>query len=284
MYYAVGADYFRTMGIPLLRGRVFTDQDDTHHQPIVVVDEQLAVSTFGTLDVVGKRLRNGFDQTLEIVGVVGHIAHRDLDKDASATLSELYVPYRQLPDAATALFGNWVSMVVRSPMPPQSLFGAIREAVGAFDPSIAVHDERTMDEAISATLDGRRFSLAVLGLFAVTALTLATIGIYGVVSYGVSRRARDIGIRLALGASTTRILTRVLGEAGRLTLMGTLVGLGGSLLVTRLLSSLLFRVSPLDPLTLAGTSLLVLLVAFAACYIPARRATRVDPLIALRCE
>jgi predicted permease len=284
MYYAVGADYFRTMSIPVLRGRVFTEQDDTHHPTIVVVDQQLAVSTFGTLDVIGKQLRNGFDQTLEIVGVVGHIAHRDIDKDASATLSELYVPYRQLPDAATALFGNFVSIVVRSPMASQSLFSAIREVVGGFDPSIAVHDERTMNDAISATLDGRRFSLAVLGLFAVTALTLATIGIYGVVSYGVTRRTRDIGIRLALGASPTHILTRVLGEAGRLTLIGTVVGLAGSLVVTRLLSSLLFRVSPFDPLTLAGVSALVLLVTFAACYIPARRATRVDPLVALRCE
>jgi ABC-type antimicrobial peptide transport system permease subunit len=273
------------MRIPLLRGRGFTRQDDAHHPLIVIVDQELASSVFGSLDVIGQRIHNGFEQTLEIVGVVGHVTHRGLDIDAIARVrSQMYVPYSQLPDSATAIFANQVSAVARSGVAPESLFASIRGAVSAFDPNVATYDARTMNDAIAASLDRRRFSLVVLGMFAVTALLLSAIGIYGVVSYGVSRRTRDIGIRLALGASRRDILSGVLGEGGRLALIGTVLGLVASIGLSRVLATLLFRVSAIDPLTLGSMAILLLLVTLAASYIPARRATNVDPLVAVRAE
>jgi len=284
-YYAVGPDYLQTMRIPLLRGRGLTRQDDMRHPPVVVVDQELALSVFGSLDVIGQRIGNGFEQTLEIVGVVGHVEHFGLEISPTGRASpQLYVPYMQLPDSAAALFANAVTTVVRSPIAPESLFPSIRSAVSAFDPNAATHDERTMDDAIAASQDRRRFSVVVLGLFAITALFLSTIGIYGVVSYGVSLRTRDIGIRLALGASRRDILQSILGEGGRLALLGTLLGAVVSIAVNQLIASLLFGVSAIDPLTFVGVAVLVLLVTLIASYIPARRATQIDPLFALRWE
>ena len=167
---------------------------------------------------------------------------------------------------------------------PPTLFASIRSAVGRFDPQVAPHDERTMNDALVASQDRRRFSLIVLGVFAGVAVLLSAIGIYGVVSYGVNRRTRDIGIRLALGASTGRILRDVLGGGGRLALMGILLGLLAAVGLARLIATLLFGVSALDPLTFAGTAVLLLVVTLAACCIPARRATKVNPMVALRQE
>jgi predicted permease len=285
LYYVVGPDYFRTMRIPLLRGRGFTRQDDVHHPFIVIVDQELALSVFGSLDVVGQRIQNGFEQTLEVVGVVGHVAHRGLDNDATAQVrSQMYVPYSQLPDSAATLFANELSAVVRSSAAPEKLFTSIRGAVTAFDPNAATHDERTMNDAITASMDRRRFSLVVLGMFAVTALFLSAIGIYGVVAYAVTRRTRDIGIRVALGASRRNILHGLLGESGQMALSGTLLGLLVSIGLSRLIATFLFRVSTIDPLTFGGMALLLLLVTLAASFIPAWRATNVDPLVALRAE
>ena len=285
MYSAVGPDYFRTMQIPLVRGRWFTRQDDARHPLIIIVDQELASSVFGTADVVGRQIRDGFEQTLEIVGVVGHVAHRGLETDATTRIrAEMYVPYTQLPDSATGVFANEVFAVVRSGVAPERLFVSIRGAVNDFDPNVATHGERTMSDAVAGSQDRRRFSLIVLSMFATAALLLSVVGTYGVISYGVNRRTRDIGIRLALGASGRDILSGVMGEGGRLVLVGTLLGLVASISLGRAIAPLLFQVRPIDPLTFASMAVLLLLVTLAATYIPARRATKVDPLVALRAE
>ena len=285
MYSAVGPAYFRTMQIPLLRGRGFTRQDDAHHPAVIIVDQALALSVFGSLDVVGQRIHNGFEQTLEIVGVVGHVAHRGLDGDATTRIrSQMYVPYSQLPDSATALFANEVFAVVRSGVAPESLLTSIRTTVSAFDPNVTTHDERTMSDAVRGSQDRRSFSLAVFGTFASAALLLSVIGIYGVVSYGVSRRTRDIGIRLALGAQSRDVLSGIVGEGGRLVIIGTLLGLTASIGLGRVIAPLLFQVRAIDPLILGSMVVLVLVVTLTASYVPARRATRIDPMVALRCE
>jgi ABC-type antimicrobial peptide transport system permease subunit len=273
------------MRIPLLRGRRFTEQDDSHHPLVAIIDQELALSVFGSLDVLGQRLNNGFEQTVEIVGVVGHVAHRGLDTDATSRIrSQMYVPYSQLPDSAAGIFANQVSAVVRSSVAPESLFASIHHAISAFDPNAATHDERTMNDVIASSMDSRRFSLVVLGMFAVTALFLSAIGIYGVVSYGVRRRTRDIGIRVALGASQQNILNGVLLECAQFALIGTLLGLCVSFSVTRMIATQLFRVSAVDPLTFTSMALLLLVVMLLASFVPARHAASVDPVVALRAE
>jgi predicted permease len=286
LFYAVGPEYLETMGIPLVGGRSFTRQDDERATHVVMIDEGFARSVFPQQDPVGKRIHfTGLDDIVEVVGVVGHVKHWGLDADATAKVrSQIYVPYMQLPDRIAPLAANAITVVIRSAVSPVSLLGSIRSAVRAFDSGQTINNARLMDDLIEASLSGRRFSLVVLGAFAVVALLLSLVGIYGVVSYVVGQRTHEIGVRLALGAQGRDILHDVLGGGGRMAAIGIALGLAGAFGLTRLMASLLFGVSATDPLTFGSVAALLLVVTLGACYLPARRAMRVDPMVALRTE
>ncbi len=286
-FYAVGPDHFKAMGIPLLRGRPFTRQDAADHPLVVIVDEELARTVFPGQDALGKHIAIGLydNRRAEIVGIAGHVKHSGLDLDATATgRAQMYSPYGQLPDTFLTLAANEITGIVRSKIAPAVLLSSIRKELGNFDGGRAVHNERMMTEAISESLASRRFSLMVLGAFAGTALLLAMIGIYGVVSYFVSQRTSEIGLRLALGVQPRDVFLDVLGEGGKLGAIGVALGLAGSVALTRLMASMLFGISATDRITFAGAAILLFGLTMLACYLPARRAVRIDPMAALRCE
>jgi len=287
-FYAVGPDHFAAMGIPLLRGRSFKRQDTIDHPLVAIIDEELARQVFPGQDPIGKHLRTsvlGLDHSTEIIGIAGHVKQLGLDSAAAAKEDpQLYFSYMQLPDSILPFAGRFVAGIVRSKTAPATLITAVRKELGAFDSDRAVHSEELMTDAIVASLAKRRFSLIVLGAFAATALLLSLIGIYGVVSYFVSQRTNEIGVRLALGAQPRDIFLDVLGEGGRLGALGVALGLAGSVALTRLMTSLLFGVAPTDRITFASAALALFALTLLACYIPARRAVRIDPMAALRCE
>jgi predicted permease len=286
-FYAVGPDHFAAMGIPLLRGRSFTRQDTTDHPLVVVVDEQLARQIFPGQDPLGKHLLVELfdDRPVEIIGIAGHVKHAGLDSDATAKeRAQFYFSYMQLPDDFLPLAASSITGIVRSKTEPAELMTAVRKELSAFDSDRAVHHEERMTDSIAASLARRRFSRFVLGAFAVTALILSLIGIYGVVSYFVSQRTNEIGVRLALGAQARDIFFDVLGEGGKLAALGVGLGLAGSAVLTRLMASLLFGVTPTDAITFVSAAVLLFALTLLACYIPARRAVRIDPMAALRCE
>jgi len=284
--YLVGPDYFRALRIPLIRGRVFTQRDDNSAPTVVIVDETLANSIFPGQDPLGKRLDIGpLSQPAEIVGVVGHVKQWGLDGEAKVRVHyELYLAYMQIPDAFLPQAAHSTSVVLRSGISPLALVGTIRDTIHALDSDQVVYNARTMDDTVADSLAARRFSVILLGIFAGIALLLATIGIYGVVSYLVDQRTHEIGIRVALGAQRRDILRIVFGQGGTMALLGIALGLAASLGLTRLIASMLFGVSATDPLTFASVVVILLGVALLACYVPARRAMRVDPMVALRHE
>ncbi len=279
---AASPDYFRTLQIPLIRGRSFTEQDGATSPPVLIIGQELANELFPGKNPIGKRLDLGPAATEEIVGVVGHVLPTTLDGDASSPIqAQMYMPYAQ---TLSLNVPSSVLLIVRSSVKPLSLIGEIRDRVGSIDANAVVYDARTMNEMISGSLAQRRFSMILLGTFAGIALLLATIGIYGVISYVVGQRTHEIGIRMALGAQQRDILCGVLGEGGKMALAGVVLGLVASFGLTRLMDSMLFRVSATDPLTFAAVVALLLGVALLACWMPARRAMRVDPMVALRHE
>jgi predicted permease len=274
------------MGIPLQRGRSFTRQDTTNRPLVAVVDEELARQVFPGQDPLGKHIRVQFyDRPAEIIGIAGHLQHAGLDADAAAARRpQFYFSYMQLQNDLVPIAANGITGIVRSKTAPAALIGAIRKELAAFDSGRAVHDEELMTDAIAASLAKRRFSLFVLGAFGATALVLALIGICGVVSYFVSQRTNEIGVRLALGAQGRDIFLDVLGEGGKLAAIGVALGLAGSAALTRLMTSLLFGITPTDHFTFALAAILLFALTLLACYIPARRAVHIDPMAALRCE
>ncbi|HKO04164.1 MAG TPA: ABC transporter permease [Candidatus Acidoferrales bacterium] len=275
-YRDVTPGYFATMGIPLKRGRAFTEQDDLDHPRVVIIDETLARRFFPNLDPIGRHLRvpDATRPEREIVGVAGGVRDTGFDQQPRPTI---YFPSLQSPDQT-------MSLVVRSALPPGSLLPAIKNAIWAVDKNQPVFLVRSMDEMISGIVSAQRLAFLLLGVFALLALALAAIGIYGVTSYVVSERTHEIGVRMALGAQPLDVSRLVLGHGATLACMGVMGGLLAALALTRLLSSLLFGVSATDVPTFAGVAALLLFVALAACYFPARRATRVDPIRALRNE
>ena len=284
--YLVGPDYFRALRIPLIRGRVFTQRDDNSAPTVVIVDETLANNIFPGQDPLGKRLDIGpISQPAEIVGVVGHVKQWGLDGEPKVRVHyELYLPCMQIPDAFLPQAAHSTSVILRSGISPVSLVRSIREVIHALDNDQVIYNARTMDDTIADSLAARRFSVILLGLFAGIALLLATIGIYGVVSYLVGQRTHEIGIRIALGAQRRDILRIVLRQGGKMALLGIVLGLAASLGLTRFIASMLFGVSATDPVTFASVVVILLGVAVLACYVPARRAMRVDPMVALRHE
>jgi len=273
----VTADYFNTMRIPLLKGRAFSAGDREDAPRVVVINEALARRFWPDEDAIGKRLgfRSSDPQIWhEVVGIFGSVKHRSLDAEPKP---ELYFPYSQYP-------GNFMSLVVRTPSDPVSAIAAIRTQVLAQDPDQPVFDIKTMDQRLSKSVAVSRFIMLLLAVFAALATVLAAVGIYGLMAYTVSQRTHEIGVRMALGARATDVVKLVLRDGLKLVLSGVGLGVAGALALTRLMESLLFEVSATDTLTFIVITSILAGVAMAACFVPARRATRVDPMVALRYE
>jgi putative ABC transport system permease protein len=276
-YRVCTTNYFQTMGIPVLKGRAFTEQDRAGSQPVIIVNETLARKYWPNTDPIGKRMRyTGPLQEnpwMQVVGVVQDVKH-EMNLPVTA---DFYTPHAQ--DA-------WSSMVLvaKTKVEPAAMAAPIRQQVWALDKDQPVFDVHTMREVQALSLALYSFSSVMLGIFAGVALLLAAIGIYGVMFYAVTQRTQEIGIRMALGARALDVLKLVIKNGMSLALIGVVVGLAGAYALTRLLASLLFGVTPTDVVTFSIVTLGLLLIALLACYIPARRATKVDPLVALRYE
>jgi putative ABC transport system permease protein len=276
----VSNDFFRSMGIPLKKGRVFTDQDRADTTPVVAVNEAMARRFWPGQDAVGKRIRwGGWNPPggwLTIAGVVADVKFSSLEAESPPTV---YMPVFQIPRIRRdAVF------IARTTADPASLAAAMRREIAAVDADLPVYDVRTMNQVIAESVAQRRFTMELLAIFAAAALGLAALGLYGVLSYAVTQRTREIGIRMALGGRRQDALRLVVGQGMKMAMIGALAGLIASLGLTRLMKGLLFGVSASDPLTFIAVTLLLTLVAFVACWIPAKRATKVDPMVALRCE
>jgi predicted permease len=286
LFYGVGPEYLDVMRIPLRRGRAFTRRDDTRAPRVALVDEEFARRVFPGRDAVGERIRLGFvNEPIEIVGVVGHVKHWGLDRDDTARMrAQLYMPYMQLADVVAPLIPNNINVVVRSGIRLGALIPVLRREVASFDNTQTIGNEQSLIDLIARSMATRRLSLFVLGSFAALALFLACVGIYGVVSYLTSQRTSEIGVRMALGARPWDVLLMVLAHGQRLAGLGIAFGLLAAAGLTRFLSNLLYGVSAIDPITFGTVSVLLIVVVLVACYVPARRAARVDPIVALRAE
>jgi len=279
-YRVVSPNYFRAMGIPVLQGRAYTDRDNENAPLVMMVNQQLAREIFPDENPVGKRITFGGTNTdgqprwFEIVGVVANVRSLELRE---APTAELYFSAQQ--DLWPAM-----SLVVRSSIEPSSLGASVRQAVNEVDRSVPVADVKTMDHVVNESITQPRFNLFLLGLFSTVAMILSAAGIYGVTAYTVTQRTRELGIRLALGAQVGDVLKMILGQGMAVIGVGLAAGLAAAFGLMRLLRSLLFGVGENDPLTFAAITGVLVLVALIACYIPARRATKVDPLVALRSE
>lgn len=282
--YVVGPEYLQVMGTELLRGRFLRARDDEHAPHVVVIDETLARKFFPHEDPIGKRLNlvTPAEDPVEIVGVVRHVRQWGLDTDSGELQAQLYRPFMQLADGAMAQTPSGVSYAVRFSPTAHNGFDAIRRRLQQGNAEQAVYTPQTMDEIISATLATQRLSMILLSTFAVLALTLASIGIYGVISYVVAQRTQEIGIRMAMGAGRGDVLKLVAGQGLKLIVIGLLCGTAGALAATRALSSMLFGVKPFDPPTFLATAFLLLCIGMLAIYVPAARAAKVDPMVALR--
>ena len=272
----ISPDYFQVMRIRLLKGRTFSASDVAGAQEVVTVNESLARMVFGAHDAIGQHISFGGPSApwKEVVGVVANVREDALEKEP---VPEIFVPYLQQPSFSMAF-------VLRTESSPLMLAGAVREAVQSIDKNQPLSGATTMDEVIAKSVAPRRFRMLLLGLFALLALLLAVIGVYGVIAYSSTQRTHEFGVRIALGANRQDILKLVVRQGFKLALLGVSIGVGGALLLTRVLSSLLYEVSAHDPLTFSGVAALLMLVALAASYIPARRAMKVDPIVALRYE
>jgi len=287
LWYLVGPEYLKVMKIPLVQGRFLTAQDDANAPGVCVIDEDFARQHFGKQDPIGKRVH--FDlvyQQLEIVGVVGHIKQYGLDENLAHTRAQaqFYASALQLPDDLTKAFVPFTGYLIRTQGSAEAFAGSIREALRGFNSKAVMFHTETMDNVIARSLAARRFAMILLAVFAVLALALSSIGIYGVISYVAGQRRNEIGIRITLGAQRSDILKIILGHGARLSLVGVAVGLVAAAGLTRLMKTILFGVNATDPLTFAVVVMVLTVVALVACYIPARRAMKVDPLVALKYE
>jgi putative ABC transport system permease protein len=268
-------NYFETMGIPFIKGRLFDDRDQANTPTVFLINQTMARKFWPNEDPIGKQVRmvDG-DTTGTIIGVVGDAKHFFLEEESRP---QMYSAYSQMP-------GIFATVVARTSVEPMSLAEAVRQAIWKVDSDQPMWKVRTVEYLLDQRVADRRFLMALMGIFASLALVLTVIGLYGVISYMVNQRTQEIGIRMALGAQAGNILNMVLRQGMTLVLTGVALGLGAAWLLTRLMAQLLYGVSATDPLTFIGISLLLTLVALLACYFPARRATKVDPMIALRWE
>jgi len=272
------------MGIRLVKGRFFTEQETQSSPRVAVIDEALARQQFPDEEPIGQRLAGeDGEPSNEIVGVVAHVKHFGLDAEERIK-SQLYLPFNQAPAEVLPRIAGRMNLVLRTTGDPLSLTAAVRREVQALDPNQPVYNVSTMEDTLDQSLATQRLSTTLLMMFACVALVLAAVGIYGVMSYAVTQRRHEIGIRIALGAQGSDVLRLVLKQGLLLTVCGVALGLVAAYVLSRLMASLLFGVSPTDPLTFALVALALAVVTLAACLIPARRAMKVDPMIALRYE
>ena len=284
--YFVEPGYLEAMQIPLLRGRFVAATDDEHSPQVIVIDENFARKYFPGQDPTGRRIHLAIiNMDPEIVGVVGHVKHwgLDLEADRHPLQEQIYSPFLQIPDAVWS-GPPQAGVVLRSAGSPLGMVRAVREAIVKLNNQNVMYEATTMEAIIAESLAARRFSMILLSIFATLALLLSSIGIYGVISYVVGQRTREIGIRIALGAQRGTVLRLMLGEGMKMAMIGIVVGTVAAAGLTRLMSQLIYGVSAADPVTFAAVIIILTTVAFAACSVPARRAMRVDPMVALRCE
>jgi putative ABC transport system permease protein len=273
---SASASYFNALQIPLLAGRFFDDADENGTRRVAIINRTLARILFRNLDPVGRRIRFGdeTDPWVTVVGVVADIRHRALD---DKIWPELFQPYHQAPS-------GWMSFVIKASTNPSGLIARIRKTVAGIDRNQPLFDIESLEQRLSHTVAQRRQRAILLGAFAFVALIIAVIGVYGVIAYSVTRRTHEMGIRIALGARTQDVLQMVVAEGLRMALIGAGVGLAGAVGLSRVISSFLYGVTATDTATLVSVSTVLILAACIASYIPARRATKVDPMIALRHE
>jgi putative ABC transport system permease protein len=275
---AISPDYFRTMSVPIISGRFCTAQDQSNSAPVVIVNQTLAQRYLPGQDPIGKRIRSIGNNWRTVVGVVGDVRQSGVTQSVRA---EVYVPVTQ---AIWTPLAQTMSLVVRADAEPEALISAVRNAVREIDPAQPVFNVKTMEAVVTDSVADRRLNMQLLGIFAAVALTLAVIGIYSVMTYTVSQHTREIGIRMALGARPLDVLKLVVGQGMGLTLVGVGLGLAGAFGLTRLMATLLYGVKATDPPMFAVVSALLVIVSLLACYVPARRAMKVDPMVALRTE
>jgi predicted permease len=261
------------MGIPLIAGRDISERDTASTEAVIVINETMARRLFPGQDAIGQKVIACNDNGRSVVGIVGDVRHIALEKDAGM---EMYIPIRQCRDWSS------LDLVVRTALPPAELAAAVRVALKPVDPNLAANEFRTLQQLVDKSVSPRRFVVLLLGGFAVFALILASLGIYAVISYSVSQRTQEIGIRMALGATSGDLQASILRQTLVLAAVGMLVGVVASWALARALSGLLFGVTATDPVTFAGMLIVLTTVAALAGYLPARRASRIDPMIALR--
>ncbi|MGB6460013.1 MAG: ABC transporter permease [Candidatus Acidiferrum sp.] len=286
MFYLVEAGFEQAMGITLERGRFITPQDNENAPVVIDIDDVFASKYFPNENPVGKRVHlAGFEVTAEIIGVVGHVKQWGVDADETSRIQAQFdYPFMQLPEKLMPLAADSVAVVLRTEGDPVLVMAAVRRAVAEIDSREVIYNVKTMNDVVSSSFAARRLSMILLSIFAALALVLACVGIYGVISYLVGQRTQEIGVRMALGAQGRDVLRLVVGHGLKMALVGVAIGIGAALALTRLMANELFGVSSHDPLTFMGVAILLMAVAVAACYIPAQRAMRVDPIIALRHE
>ena len=287
LYFWTGPDYLRTMGIPLLQGRFFTPDDRIGSAKVVVIDSVLAQTFFPGRSPVGQTLTVAHWGAARIVGVAGHVRHWGLDDPGTYNPRQIYIPVYQLPDSMVTDFFRNLTLLVRAPLPAANLMPRVREIIYGSAPDQPVYSVKSIEDVVSESMASRNLPILLLGLFAGLALMLASVGIYGVVSYSVMRRTQEIGIRMALGADRRQIFRMIIRQAISMAGVGLGVGTLAAVTLVRLVPSfshLLYGVSHNDPLTIFGVSAVLLISALFACYVPARRAMHTEPLDSLRCE
>ncbi len=286
LFYLVNSGYHQVMRIPVERGRTFTEQDSEHGPAVALIDDSFARKYFPNQDPIGKHLNLGlFDTQPEIVGVVGHVEHWGLGSRQNQNLqAQLYLPVWQVPDRFWPLLANGGGYVVRTAANSGDIAGAIRQGAEKVVSSAVLYDVRPMGEIVARSISTQRLTMFLLSIFSALALVLSAVGIYGVISYLTGQRTHEIGVRVALGASRNDVLRMVLGQGLKITLIGVAIGLAAAFGLTRLITTLIYGVGTTDPLTFGSVALLLSGVALFACYLPARRAMRVDPMVALRYE
>ena len=286
LFYLVNSGYHQVMRIPLERGRTFTEQDSEHGPAVALIDDSFARKYFPNQDPIGKHLNLGlFETQPEIVGVVGHVEHWGLGSRQNQNLqAQLYLPVWQVPDRFWPLLANGSTYVARTAGNSGDIAGAIRQGAEKVVSSAVLYDVRPMGEIVARSISTQRLTMFLLSIFSALALVLSAVGIYGVISYLTGQRTHEIGVRVALGASRSDVLRMVLGQGLKITLLGVAIGLAAAFGLTRLITTMIYGVGATDPLTFGSVALLLSVVALLACYIPARRAMRVDPIVALRYE
>lgn len=287
MMYITSPGYVRTMGLTLLKGRFYDEHDDLNGHEVLVIDDVLARSLFPGQEAIGQHIIipfPGLEQPREIIGIVGHVAQWGLAQDSTAKIrSEFYMPFLQVPEKFYSML-NGMTFAARSPLPAQAAAKAVGDELRAIDSDMPVYNIQTMNEIISLSIARERFAGLLFGIFAGAALLLGAIGTYGVLSYLVSQRTREMGVRMALGAQSADIISLVFGRGAKLIATGVAIGLLAAFGLSRLRASLLYGVKATDPVIFAVVAVVLMIVAAIACYIPARRATKVDPMVTLRCE